>query len=41
MVVIGAPQLGGNHRAGIEIHRMLRHIRQMRAAILQLGDISI
>src|SRR5947209_15316434 len=38
VTLVGGLQLGGNHRAGIEIHRMLRLVRQMRVAIFQLGD---
>src|SRR5436305_1065244 len=41
VTLVGGLQLGGNHRAGIEIHRVLRLVRPIRAAIFPLGDLGI
>ena len=41
VALVGGMHLGRDHRAGVEVHRMLRLVGQMRAAVFQLGDPGI
>jgi len=41
VALVGSMHLGGDHSAGIEVHRMFRLVGEMRAAIFQLGDPGI
>ena len=41
VALVGDMHLGCDHGTGVQIHRMLRLVGQMRATVLQLGDPGI
>ena len=41
VALIGRVQLGRHHRAGVQIHRVLGLVGQMRRAVLHLGDLGL
>ena len=41
VALIGRVQLGRHHRAGVQIHRVLGLVGQMRRGVLHLGDLGL
>ena len=41
VALVGGVQLGRHHRAGVQIHRVLRLVGQMGRAVLHLGDLGL